>query len=103
MKFGTQLFILLRGVCTLSYVDVIQELELANPEAVLLDGFDEALVGLALSYSSNIPVAAYSVSKIIHILKEENGMSEDAALEYFEYNLFGGYFGEYSPVFIQQP
>jgi hypothetical protein len=35
---------------------------------------------------------------IIKKLSEE--MSEDEALEYYDYNILGGYFGEQNPIFL---
>ena len=41
---------------------------------------------------------AYDVNKIIEILARD--MSEDEAVEYFEFNILGAYMGERTPVFV---
>jgi len=58
-----------------------------------VDGFDEAIIGIDDSSMRLI----YSCSKIIEILKED--MSEEDAIEHFEYNIKGGWVGEKTPIF----
>ena len=61
------------------------------------DGFDDAIIGVAERIGME-PVVAYDVNKIIEILARD--MSEDEAVEYFEFNILGAYMGERTPVFI---
>jgi hypothetical protein len=61
------------------------------------DGFDDAIIGVA-ERSGMEPVVAYDVNKIIEILARD--MSEDEAVEYFEFNILGAYMGERTPVFV---
>ncbi len=75
-----------------------EEVAEINPEALLCDGFDEALMGVAERINLG-PVAAYSVEKILDILTTE-GMSYGEALEYFDFNIRGAWVGENTPVFI---
>jgi hypothetical protein len=70
-----------------------------NPEALLADGFDEALIGVADRINLG-PVAAYDVNKILDILIKRNGMDFAEALEYFEFNIKGAWMGEFTPVYI---
>jgi hypothetical protein len=70
-----------------------------NEEALIIDGFDEALMGVAERINLT-PVAAYNVDKILEILIERDGMTSDEALEYFEYNIIGAWMGENTPIFI---
>jgi len=58
-----------------------------------VDGFDEAIIGIEDSSMRLI----YSCSKIIEILKEE--MSEEDAIEHFEYNIKGAWIGDKTPIF----
>ncbi len=62
------------------------------------DGFDKAIVGVSQQFNSLS--VAYDKSKCIEILK--NDMSEDEAIEYFEYNVAGAYVGEHTPSFIER-
>ena len=60
------------------------------------DGFDDAVIGVA---SDNSKVV-YSADKVIGILKDRDGMTDDEALEYFEYNIAGSYVGPSTPLFV---
>ena len=70
-----------------------------NEEALICDGFDEAIIGVAERINLG-PVAAYSVEKIIEMLMERDEMTYEDAYEYFSYNVIGAWMGEYTPVFI---
>jgi hypothetical protein len=61
------------------------------------DGFDEAIIGVAERIGME-PVVAYDTNKIIEILSRE--MTEDEAVEFFEFNILGAYMGERTPVFV---
>jgi hypothetical protein len=56
------------------------------------DGFDEAVIGYDMSFR-----LVYSTTKCIEILIEE-GMTEEEALEHFDYNVAGSYMGEKTPI-----
>ena len=62
-------------------------------EIILADGFDKAIIGV----SNNDMRVIYSKSLCIDILMSQ-GMDEDEALEYFEYNVSGAYVGEKTPI-----
>ncbi len=70
-----------------------------NEEALICDGFDEAIIGVAQRINLG-PVAAYSVEKILNILVERDGMTYEEAVEYFDFNIIGAGMGEFTPVFI---
>lgn len=67
------------------------------PDDTLLkaDGFDEAIIGVDESTMKLI----YSVKKCIEILMRD--MSEEDAIEYFSFNVTGGYVGEKTPIWCQ--
>lgn len=70
----------------------------SNPEALLVDGHDNAIVGVGTSFEISAR-AVYSVPKIIENLMED-GMSEEEAWEYFGYNIEGAYCGSEMPIFL---
>ena len=78
-----------------------EEIAEINPEALMCDGFDEAVIGMAERINLG-PVVAYSVDKIINIMIERDGMTYEEAVEYFEYNQQGAWMGEGTPCFIRQ-
>ena len=46
-------------------------------------------------------VVAYDYSKAVEILIERDGMDYSEAVEYMEFNVVGGYVGEFTPIFIE--
>jgi hypothetical protein len=92
-----------------------EEIAEINPEALLLDGFDEAIIGMAERINLG-PVVAYDVDKIIEILAKdmeveetdlEDGQSIESAkvemaFEYFYFNIQGAWMGDYTPIFISK-
>ncbi|MDP9850483.1 hypothetical protein [Streptosporangium lutulentum] len=78
-------------------------IESFDPDAgfLLADGFDEALIGVVEAwFAGNIHsvVALYDTARCIQILMRE-GMDEEEANEYFEFNVTGAYVGEGTPAF----
>jgi hypothetical protein len=72
----------------------------ANEDALLADGFEEALIGVC--YRAGHPaVACYDISKCIEILMGQ-GMSDEEAIEYFEFNVIGAWVGDSTPVFVDR-
>lgn len=85
-----------------------------NPEALLADGFEDAIIGVCERIGIST-VVAYDKDRCIEILMEEFAQVEEfaqdinedddedlytTALEYFEFNVAGSYVGENTPVFI---
>lgn len=68
-------------------------------DIVLLDDFDDAIIGIAEKYGEDY-VVAYDKQKIIDILIDECDLSEEEAVEHCEFNIMGGYYGDRTPVFI---
>lgn len=54
----------------------IEEIEEINPEALLCDGFDEAIIGMVERINLS-PVVAYDVDKMIDIMVERDGMTHE--------------------------
>jgi hypothetical protein len=74
---------------------ILQERE----ESVLFaDGLEQAFMGIG--YQFNDPVAIYSKHKSIQCLMAQ-GMDEEQALEYFDYNIAGAYVGPSTPIFLE--
>jgi hypothetical protein len=78
-----------------------EEIEQINPEALLCDGFDEAIIGMAERINLS-HVVAYDVDKMLEIMIERDGMTYEEVMEYFDYNILGAWMGEYTPVYIRK-
>ena len=57
----------------------------------LADGFEDAFVGTTISAFGRKQVAIYDYDKCILILMHDNHMTEDDAIEYFDYNVMGSW------------
>lgn len=77
--------------------EIIEEVGEIAPEALLADGFEDALIGTVQIFSK--VVALYDREKCIDILMKRDGMERDDAEEYFDFNVTGGYVGEMTPAF----
>ena len=62
------------------------------------DGFEKALLGVGHQF--NTPVAVYSKDRCLHVLMARDGMSREAAKEYFDFNVAGAWVGEGTPIFM---
>ena len=80
--------------------EILERLRDVNPRAVVLPGYDAAIIGIASAIHMT-PVLAYDISKIVSILMQRDGMTEEEALEFHEYNIEGGFYGEgRTPIFV---
>jgi hypothetical protein len=77
----------------------VEEIAEYNPEALVCDGFDEAIIGMAERINLG-PVVAYDVEKILQIMVERDNMTYEEAQEFFDYNIIGAWMGEFTPIFI---
>lgn len=71
-----------------------------NPDALLADGLEEALVGYTLNHHAP-PRAVYDAAKCVEILVSRDGMTPEDAEEFLEFNTYGAYVGEHGPVYVR--
>jgi hypothetical protein len=67
--------------------------------AVILTDLDDAIIGVVEEFG-NGPRILYSTEKIIQILIDRDGMSEEEAIEYYGFNIVGMFAGGQNPVFL---
>lgn len=82
--------------------EITEKLFEMNENALLVDGFDEALVGIA-ERPGIPPVALYDQIKMIGIMMENEKLDWEDAEEYLEMNVFCAWMGENTPVFAFYP
>lgn len=69
-----------------------------SEDALVMDPrerYDSCIIGATYDGDKVI----YDANKGIQKLMDEDGMSEEEAVEYFEYNILGAYMGESTPIF----
>ena len=79
--------------------EIQKALEDLDVTVVLADGLDEAFLGIT---DDSPPRAVYDQKKIIDLLMTRDGMSEEEAEEFFDYNIGGAYVGEQTPVYVHR-
>ena len=77
----------------------VEEISELNPEAMMADGFDDAILGMCISFGAE-PLVAYDYEKCLNILMERDGMERTEAIDFMEFNVIGSYVGLNTPVFI---
>jgi len=82
----------------MSFEDIKDKLAEYDPEMLLADGFEEALIGY-IEQNGRV-VAAYDRETCIKILMHRDEMSWEDAEEYFDVNVAGSYMGDKSPAFL---
>jgi hypothetical protein len=68
--------------------------------AVLLDGLEDAIIGIVEDFGSPGRKILYSKPRILHILQERDLMTYGEAEEFYDYNILGLYAGEQNAVFL---
>lgn len=68
-----------------------------DEQFTIADGFDEAVIGVDVVGERII----YSVQKVIDILMERDGMDEQDAIDWYEYNMQSTYVGEHTPIWCE--
>ena len=64
------------------------------------DGFDNAIIGFCLGFDSGRVV--YDARKMVRILSQKEEMTRDEAWEYLEFNTFGAWVGDNTPIYVMQ-
>ena len=66
---------------------------------LLADGFDDAIVGIGAKFTQT-PSVVYDKSKCVEILMERDGMDYGEALDWMEFNVYGAWVGDNTPIFM---
>jgi hypothetical protein len=82
-----------------SFIEIKEELAELNEEAVLYDGYEDALIGIAFRFNLP-PLACYDYNKCILLLMNRDGMTHEEAVDYFQYNTLGCWAGDHTPIFV---
>jgi|TARA_B100001094_G_scaffold270120_1_gene274788 hypothetical protein len=79
----------------------IDEIAEINPDAMLADGFDDAILGMCIQFGGE-PLVAYDYEKCVVLLMEKDGLTRTEAIDFMEFNVIGSYVGLNTPVFIMR-
>ena len=78
-------------------MNILDEIHELNPEALVPDGLEDAVIGYVERCGME-PLVLLDRTKCIKIFIDE-GMSEEDAIEHFEYNVIGSWVGDGTPCF----
>lgn len=78
----------------------MDDLELLNPDALLAEGFEDALIGYTQNFH-HATVAVYDYGACVRVLVERDGMSIEEAEEFLSFNTLDADFGENGPLFVE--
>ena len=80
-------------------LDAIIEL-FGSDDLLKMDGYDDCIVGIVRRFGQQ-PILCYSTDKVLKKLMKE-GMTEEEALEFFEFNQIGAWMGDTTPCFLTE-
>lgn len=66
------------------------------------EGFDNAIIGTSSIWNGKerVDVLVYDIYRMVEQLIIRDGMSQDEALEYIDFNIEGTYIGKDTPVIV---
>lgn len=79
--------------------DIRDKLAKIRSDALIMDGYDDCIVGVVRRHGMDV-VAVYDQDAVIQKLISE-GMSEEEAVEWFEYNQISAWNGDGTPCYMQ--
>ena len=69
-----------------------------DDDLLFADGYDSAIIGVCGGCDSGR--VAYDAQKMVEICVSRDGMTYDEANEWLEFNTFGAYVGERTPIYV---
>lgn len=74
-------------------------LDLCGEDALLfMDGHDDAIIGVAERDGAFVVV--YDQNRVLRKLCQRDGMNDEEAEEFFEFNIAGAFMGDQTPIFM---
>ena len=87
----------------MTLTELLEHLEVYGEEALLMEPraeYDECIVGIGYRFHDG-PLAIYSVERVLSVLQDD-GMDEEDAIEWFDFNIIGGWNGPGTPMYIRE-
>ena len=75
-------------------------IEEINPEALVMDGFDDCIVGM-VERCGQAPIVCYDRGKVLSKM-ELDGCSREDSEEFFYFNQIGAWVGDGTPCFLSK-
>ena len=68
-------------------------------DLLFADGYDNAIIGVAAGF--DCPRVVYDTERMAELLVEDDEMTYEEAWEWLEFNTFGAYVGESTPIYVR--
>jgi hypothetical protein len=81
-----------------TFKEIVEEINEVAGEGLFADGLERALIGYVERFGME-PVALYDRDRCIEILMEDSDVTEEEAVEYFDFNVAGAWVGTSTPAF----
>lgn len=78
---------------------IVEQIRDIDPELMLMDGYDDCIIGIVERAGAESCIC-YDKAKILQ-RHQDDGMTPEEAVEYFEFNQIGAWVGERTPCFIE--
>jgi hypothetical protein len=79
----------------------MSEQEQEGEPFIVADGLEHAFLGLMMHFNVLEPIACYDYDRVIQGFMAD-GMTEEEAVEYFEFNVIGAYVGPRTPCYVRR-
>ncbi len=80
--------------------EIIDQLETEYPDVMLMDEFEDCIIGICRRFGQE-EIVAYDYHMVINKMMTEWELSHEDAIEYFDYNQIGAWVGERTPCFVE--
>ena len=88
-----------KGAIVITRQIIEEQLQEMGETPLLMDGFDEACIGFSQRINEPL-LAVYSYEKMVEVLMERDGMDDEMAMEYIDFNCVGAHMGETTPIIV---
>ena len=78
--------------------ELLEHIQYNFPDSMLANGYNSAIIGVAGGFDSGRVV--YSVKKMVEVCMRDLSVDAEEAMEWLEYNTFGAFVGDYTPIYI---
>ena len=68
-------------------------------DIMFANGFEDAFLGIGQQFTAHF--AVYDHGKCVQVLMERDGMTEEEAEEFMDFNVTGAWVGKGTPVFLR--
>ena len=80
--------------------DIQKYLEDIGEQALLMDGFEHAIIGFSQRINEPL-LAVYSFEEMVKTCIFRDGMTDEEAEEYIEFNCISAWVGEQTPIIVK--